>query len=195
MRRRRQKTEVAAWKDSGCPVPPPHAVKQDVLRSHARQFGLRILVETGTYLGDMVEALKAEFERVYSIELDGALHEKARDRFRRDRNVKLLKGDSADVLPGILAELDQPALFWLDGHYSGGITGRGESDTPVLSELDSILRSPEKGHVIVIDDARCFGTDPGYPDLDALTSMVARLRPDLHLKVAGDSIRITPREG
>jgi hypothetical protein len=53
-------------------------------------------------------------------------------------------------------QLQEPALFWLDGHYSGVDTGKDELDTPVSAELEAILGSPVKGHVILIDDARCF---------------------------------------
>jgi hypothetical protein len=51
-------------------VPPPHIVKQQTLRSYSKKFGLNILVETGTLHGDMVEAMKKDFERIYSIELN-----------------------------------------------------------------------------------------------------------------------------
>ena len=59
-------------------------------------------------------------------------------------------------------------------------------------ELSYILESPEKGHVIIIDDARCFGTDPAYPTISDLEKMVMSKREDVTLEVAGDSIRITP---
>ena len=41
-------------------------------------------------------------------------------------------------VPELVRQLDGPALFWLDGHYSGGDTAKGELDTPVSAELESI---------------------------------------------------------
>ena len=32
--------------------------------------------------------------------------------------------------------MDKPTVFWIDGHYSGGITGIGEAVCPILAELD-----------------------------------------------------------
>jgi hypothetical protein len=150
-------------------------------------------VETGTYYGEMVDAMTYAFRRIYSIELSDDLFQRAQDRFRGQAQVKLLHGDSAQVLPSVLNRLTEPALFWLDGHYSGGETARGVDDTPILSELGQILAAEETGHVIVIDDARCFGTDPAYPSLEALKEFVLARRPRCRYEVIGDSIRIAPR--
>jgi predicted O-methyltransferase YrrM len=174
------------------PVPPPHSVKQEVLRSHARRYNLKILVETGTYLGDMVHAMKSDFAQIYSIELDKALFERARDRFAADSHVELIQGDSGKELGRLIPKLNQATLFWLDGHYSAGITARGDKDTPILEELEQILNAPDRGHVIIIDDARLFGTDPAYPTLEELTKYVLSKRPGLRIDVESDSIRITP---
>jgi hypothetical protein len=149
-------------------------------------------VETGTYYGEMVQAMTYVFRRIYSIELSDDLFRRARDRFGGQAHVNLIHGDSAQVLPSVLNCLTGPALFWLDGHYSGGETARGAEDTPILSEVDQILSVAEAGHVIVIDDARCFGTDPAYPTLETLKEFVLARRPSCRYEVAGDSIRIAP---
>jgi hypothetical protein len=82
--------------------------------------------------------------------------------------------------------LVEPALFWLDGHYSGGVTARGESDTPIYAELVHVLGSSHK-NVIVIDDARCFGSGAKYPTIEALTAFVRR-----PIKVENDAIILEP---
>jgi hypothetical protein len=46
--------------------------------------------------------------------------------------------------------------------------------------------------VIIIDDARLFGTDPGYPTLEEVNSLVKEWQPDLDVEVELDSIRVTP---
>ena len=79
----------------------------------------------------------------------------------------------ARVLPQVLSQIDTPCLFWLDGHYSGGVTGMGDEVSPVLSELRDILAHPTQGHVILIDDARCFRSEEGYPELKEVETLVA----------------------
>jgi hypothetical protein len=184
---------IAEWITAGRPVPPPHAYKQRVVSECGRRFGARVLVETGTYLGDMLEAVHPDFEELYSIELDGELHQRAVQRFARRDNVTILHGDSATVLPQLLNRISSPALFWLDGHYSAGITARGDRDTPVVAELEAIARHPVRGHVILIDDARCFDGSRDYPSLPEIRECASRLWPDHTFEVQDDVIRILPR--
>lgn len=188
-----QKRQLKAWEANGRPAPPPAAVKHRAMRAYAEQFGLKVFVESGTYYGDTVEAVKPWFEHVYSIELSRDLYEGAKKRFRSDRNVHLICGDSGEHIGALVKDIHQPALFWLDGHYSGGETARGERDTPIYEELAHILKAPDLGHVILIDDAHCFGNDPGYPTLDDLTEYVRSLRNGIAITIEDDSIRITPR--
>ena len=93
------------------------------------------------------------------------MHANAAYRARHEHNVQLLVGDSASVLPGILATLHEPALFWLDAHYSGTGTTLGDRVTPISAELNAVLGHPVRGHVVLIDDAREFhdSTRSGYP--------------------------------
>jgi hypothetical protein len=46
--------------------------------------------------------------------------------------------------------------------------------------------------VILIDDARCFGHDAGYPTLDDLRAQVHALAPSMSMTIDLDIIRITP---
>ena len=180
------------WERGGRPNPPPHPIKQRVLRDFAQNYGLRVFVETGTYYGDMVAAMRPQFVRLYSIELSADLHAKTVRRFKGCTNVELIQGDSGVELGKLLPRLTEPTLFWLDGHYSAGETAKGSKDTPILEELRHILCSENQGHVIVIDDARLFGADAGYPTISELTAFVKSLRPDVDVAVACDAIRITP---
>lgn len=186
----RARKEVYAWMRAGRPVPPPHAVKQLTLRAYASRFGLKVLVETGTYLGDMVAAMEPDFDRIYSIELGADLHQRAVDRFRGCENVVLIHGDSGAELGQLLPQLAQPALFWLDGHYSAGATARGSKDTPIVDELGHILRSGDMGHVVIVDDAREFGADPAYPSIAELIHAVREHWPAAQIAIKDDSIRI-----
>lgn len=186
----RARKEVYAWMRAGRPVPPPHAVKQMTLRAYADRFGLRVLVETGTYYGDMVAAMEPDFERIYSIELGADLHQRAVDRFRGHEEVVLIHGDSGAELGHLSPHLGQPALFWLDGHYSAGVTARGSKDTPIVDEISHILGSGDMGHVVIIDDAHVFGADPAYPTIAELTHAVREHWPTARIAIKDDSIRI-----
>ncbi len=190
--KRKNNKELILWENAGKPVPPPHIIKQQVLREYSKIYGSRILVETGTYLGDMVEAMKADFDRIYSIELGKDLYGNAALRFKAVQNVVLIHGDSGTELGNLMSRIDQPTLFWLDGHYSAGVTAKGEKDTPIFEELSCILNASDLGHVIIIDDARCFGTEPTYPSIAELTGFVKAKRPGVDITVQFDSIRITP---
>ena len=183
---------IRDWEERGRPLPGPGHFKQTVLLEYGQKFGLNTLIETGTYTGDTLAALKNEFERIYSVELNPELVRRVRERFRDEPHISILHGDSAARLPEILAEVRTPALFWLDSHYSGGVTALGSQITPILEELDAILAHPVRGHVLLIDDARDFRPDKGHPTLDALKAFIAARRPELQFAVEDDIIRVTP---
>jgi hypothetical protein len=140
----------------------------------------------------MVEAMKHDFDRIYSIELSEELHRLGRNRFRGARHIELIQGDSSTELGRLMQRIDRPALFWLDGHYSGGVTARGKADTPIFDELNHILADATDKHVLIIDDARCFGVEPAYPTIDALERFIRSRNPSLEITVCDDSIRVTP---
>jgi hypothetical protein len=187
-----QGVEYVRWRNGRRAGPAPHLLKRRILKTYARRYGLDTLVETGTYLGDMVAGVRRDFKSIQTIELDDALYERARRRFAGDANVHLYKGDSGKVLKQIVSELHGPALFWLDAHHSGGITALGDQATPVLEELDHVLASGEPRHVVLIDDARDFNGAGGYPTVDDLRRQIGA-RP-LSLEVKDDVIRIVPAE-
>jgi hypothetical protein len=191
---RKQKAQLFAWEKEGRPVPPPHIVKQRLLREYAKKYGLRVLLETGTFYGEMVEAMKADFDLIYSIELSRELYEKAALRFKRDKNIQLIHGDSGIELGKLMDKINQATLFWLDGHYSAGETAKGTKDTPVFEELCHILNSPDKGHIIIIDDAHCFGSTLSYPSLKELSEFVKSKRASLDICVQDNIICITPKQ-
>ena len=168
----------------------PHRVKRDVLKSLGRRFELQSFVETGTFFGDMVDALKNDFQHIQSIELDEFLSSRAMRRFARHSHISILRGDSAEMLPLALKAVQSPTLFWLDAHFSGGITACGKQVSPIVEELDHIFKHPIRGHVIVIDDARLFGTDPGYPTLNQLREFVSSNGSRWKIEVANDAIHI-----
>lgn len=147
--------------------------KHKLIWHYGRTYGLRTLVETGTLFGDTIIAVRRHFNRVYTIELSPDLHAKAKRRLRRFRHVTLLEGDrrpSAPPRPG-RAPGDTPALFWLDAHYSAGVTARGPLETPLRAELDLILARGNARDVILVDDATYLSGDRGWPTPDELKEL------------------------
>lgn len=183
-------TIISQWEASGKQSNPPHAVKRAAIKWYREKYDLKILVETGTYLGDMVEACKLLFDKVYSVELSEKLYKKATKRFAADTNVELLCGDSSVKLPEILKKEHQPCLFWLDGHYSGGVTAMGSLECPVREELAAILQHPVN-HVILVDDARLFNGTHDYPTVDEIKQIIAAHGKNGTVTVEDDIIRIT----
>lgn len=189
-RRLRATWHAFTWPIQGRPIPPPDRVKQKTVKEYARRYGHTTLIETGTYLGDMVASTRHVFDHIFSIELDPVLYARAKKRFSKDRRVHIVCGDSGQVLPELLGSISEPCVFWLDAHYSGDITAKGASDTPILGELQRILDHPARGHVILIDDARCFTGTGDYPSVDSLRALVSARSSNLTLEIRDDIIRI-----
>ena len=105
------------WRARGRPLPPPHVVKQLAILGYQRARRFRTLIETGTFTGEMVDAMRPHFDRIISIEMSPHLYEAVSRRFAGDARILLVRGDSATELPRVLEALDHPALFWLDGHF------------------------------------------------------------------------------
>lgn len=180
------------WKRNGCPAPPPHVLKQRVVLQHAAKYDLKHFIETGTFQGDMVAAVLDRFESIISIELSEDLWRKAVGRFDEYSHVHIIHGDSASTLAKVIPDISHPALFWLDGHFSGGETARGATETPIHDELTAILRRPVAGDVILIDDARLFGSNPDYPSLELVKAFIHALSPGRSVLVRNDIIRVLP---
>jgi len=190
----RQAWDSWVWMLKGRRLPPPSAFKQRIIAKFAGQYSLKNMIETGTHYGDMVAAMQTHFHRIDSIEIYEPLYMKALERFAGDKNIYLHYGDSEKILPAILAALTEPALFWLDAHYSGEGTGKGILDTPILKELKFILAHPLNKHVILIDDARLFVGQDGYPSVAELRDFLDRQSPERQFVVQDDIIRIHPSE-
>jgi hypothetical protein len=185
-----QQRAVRRWEMAGRNDSPPAPVKYHLIREYRRRFDTRVLIETGTFLGDNIYALRHDFDRIISIELAPDLAARARQRFARESHVSILLGDSASVLPEVLAGLNEPTLFWLDAHWSGGITAHAEKETPIAAEIDAILRHPVKDHVVLIDDARLLGQRQDYPTLETLCTNVRHLNPSWTCELSDGIVRL-----
>ena len=177
------------WRLRGRPLPPPHVVKQLVVLRHQQARNFSTFIETGTFTGEMVAAMRPHFRRIVSMELSPDIHRAAVRRFAGDPGIELLAGDSALLLPRVIERLRDPALFWLDGHFMGVGTARGEEDSPVKTELRALLSHPVRGHVVLIDDARLFSGRDGYPTIPELVAWIGHARPGSDVRIEDDIVQ------
>jgi|WetSurSiteA1Bulk_404760.scaffolds.fasta_scaffold01521_2 hypothetical protein len=180
--------EFKLWVANGCPVPPPHSAKQKVIEKYAKQYSCSTLVETGTYLGDTIYSQKDNFTQIISVELSHRFYKAASRRFKNYPHIRVFFGNSGELLPEIIPEIKNRSLLWLDGHYSGGLTARGETESPVFKELDAIFNNNDALHVILIDDARLFIGKRDYPTMDELEAYVKAKNRNYKISTESDII-------
>lgn len=184
---RRRHKEMANWAARQYEAPAPAFIKREVLLRNG--IPEATWVETGTFQGDTTALLAQRARRVISIEPEPTLYAKAAARFQGRGNVEIRNGLSEEVMPSVLPTLSGDVCFWLDGHYSAGITHKGPKDTPIVEELAFIGQAlPRWGRVaVLVDDVRCF--DPGhpeyssYPDRNFLVEWAARNKLNWHIEL------------
>ena len=164
--------------------------KREYVAHWARRTGYQVFVETGTYIGKTAIHMASICRTCHTIELSEKLYGAAKQALRPFGNISLHHGDSGAILPTILADIDEPALFWLDAHHSGGKTGGAERNTPILPELEAIFAHPIKTHVILIDDSRAFLGLKGYPTIKAVERSVRKAGDGYKMIINNDIIVI-----
>jgi len=124
--------------------------KQELLSYLGKRFNLKMLIETGTCDGGTLGAIFQNFDEIHTIELSEYYHNISKERFKNQSHINLYLGNSDVVLREILNRIpNNPVLFWLDAHSSGGLTAN-EGD-PLPEEIKAIMElSPDS--LIVIDD-------------------------------------------
>jgi hypothetical protein len=176
----------------GWSLPLPYYLKRSILIRFAILSESKLFVETGTYLGDTPWQLRNHFDHLWTIEVYPPLAQLARQRFAKVKNVTTVEGDSEQALRNIVQSLNNPTLFWLDGHYSGESTGMGKNFCPIFSELTCIFEEMSHPFVICIDDARLFGSEVGYPTLDELAKFLKTISNPSISWIENDMIFVVP---
>lgn len=154
-------------------------------------------IETGTYLGDTTEIAAQHFPNVQTIELSKELFEKAKKRFNKKKNIILHQGDSAEILPSIIKKIKNKTVFFLDAHFSMGSTAKGQTNTPIITELEKIKHSTHKNAIIIIDDIRMF-YEPlvplrdnfmeGYPTLTTIIEKILTINAGYQFAIVYDTL-------
>lgn len=137
----------------------------------------RIFIETGACGGDGIrQALDEGFEIVYSIEIDPHWFQHCTIRYKHDKKVHVILGDSRKVLGVLLSIIDEPITFWLDAHV-------GSADPTVLKELEIIGEHPIKTHSILIDDMRLWKQHKHGFSVDGLKSELLKVNPNYRIQL------------
>jgi len=172
--------ELIKWQDIyNFSEPFPTFIKKKVLKEYSSSS--TIWVETGTLVGDTAKYLSKIAKFVYTIEPSEKYYNLSVKNLKNYENIKIYNATSENKLNDIL-EIIKPnsdVCFWLDGHWSGGDTFKGETDTPILSELDTIERYLNNFSKlnILIDDFRIFDIGNNvdiYPSKEVLIEYAAK---------------------
>jgi hypothetical protein len=147
--------------------------KREILKSLIVNYSIETVVETGTYLGDTTKFLSQYVKKIYSIEIGRRLALMASRRFKRSPDIEIILGDSGELLEELLLKINGNVLFFLDGHFSKGITSTSLSyETPLIRELLVLSKSRNlPGSIIVIDDAHELSNGTDYPSENEIKSI------------------------
>lgn len=134
---------------------------EDSISFLREQMDLKVFVEGGTYQGGTARWASSQFEKVLTIENSREMHCLAKQNLEDIPNVTLLLGDTRTHLPEIVEQHDD-LLYWLDAHWSGGVTYGEGDECPLLEEFETIFAA-DRNQVILVDDARLFLAPPPKP--------------------------------
>jgi hypothetical protein len=114
------------------------------------------LIETGTYNGDTIFCLEPLFDELHTIEFSETHYNKTKNKYQGNK-INFILGDSSVVFETLLPTITDKCIFFLDGHWSSGDTGRSTKDCPLEEEITHINNLFQNDAIIIIDDFRLFG--------------------------------------
>jgi FkbM family methyltransferase len=162
------------------------------------KFQYSNFIETGTYMGETSIWASTLFKNVFTIEVNSELSQAAERRSNGKKNISFICGDSSDRLKDISNNITGTSLYWLDGHWCGGVS-KLTGECPLIAELNSILSRDED--IVLIDDARFFmGVVPKphnpeeWPRIDQVISLLRIKYPAHEIIIEFDIIMCLPKE-
>ena len=163
--------DLILWNKRGFLDNSPQFIKQKILKKNSIKNA--VWIESGTYLGSTTSFLSKISPHVHTIEPEKTLYLNAKKQFFQC-NVTCYNDTSENIIHLIIGNLDGEINFWLDGHYSGGITFKGDIECPVLKELETISQNLKKFKkiCIFIDDARCFFEGNEYVNYPSINKII-----------------------
>jgi hypothetical protein len=115
-------------------------------------------IETGTLCGDTIFALEPYFNKLYTIDFSEHYYNNTKNKYSGSK-INFILGDSSIVFESLLPNITDKCIFFLDGHWSSGDTGRSNKDCPLDEEITHINNLFKNDAIIIIDDFRLFGLD------------------------------------
>jgi hypothetical protein len=142
-------------------------------------LGIDTFIETGTWRANTSVWAAQNFKEVRTLEgMPGRFYKSWSTYHTQYPNIMFQLGDSKTLLAQHMACLQVPALFWLDAHYCSSNeeeAGAGIVKCPVMHELLAINgHKLAHLHAIMVDDARLFGVESGWPRPDVLLSELGK---------------------
>ena len=118
-----------------------------------------IFVETGSFRGETIFQMEKYFQSLHTIEIKKSFYDNLIKKYNGNK-ISFYLGDSSIVLKDVMKKINKPTIFFLDGHYSAGNTGKGEKHVPLYEEIAIINKLCKQKCIIIIDDFRLFGVGP-----------------------------------
>jgi hypothetical protein len=127
-------------------------ILEDDINELVIDYGIKSIVETGTWMGGTCRSFAGMVENVYTIEVNPDFYRQARTILSPLPNVKQFLGRANRMLPAILPMVQGPTLYYLDAHWHGS--------HPLPEELEAVI-AHDPSPVIVMHDFQV----PGHPEL------------------------------
>lgn len=174
-------------------------------------FNVDCFVETGTHTGNTVIRASTLFPENHTIELYNKTYEGNLLLFSKYPTIRAHFGESSQTLDSIIPLMKRSSIaFFLDAHYCGDGTAKGNSNTPLIEEL-RVIGSYNKTAIIIIDDLRMCQPDEqivqkqltvepqctavaGYPSITQLRDITQQINPDYEFIIWGDLAFIYPKD-
>jgi hypothetical protein len=155
-----------------------------------RRYPNPVFIETGTYLGEGIDAaVEAGFERIFSIELGESLFVEASKKFSGNKKVSIIRGDSSKSLEPLISTITTTITFWLDAHCSLGNTAKGDKMCPLIEELAVISKHPIKKHTILVDDRHLLGSQYMEPTEEDVVRALKDINPSYRISYEDGAVK------
>lgn len=171
----------------------------DIFNFFKEKYAIKTFFETGTYMGSTSIRSASMFNKVITVELNNELFKKALEKFEnlQLKNIIIYNNNSENIIKDYCNNAKESTVFWLDAHYSAGVTSGKDVPSPLLTELKSIMNS-ELEHFIIVDDVRfiCINMSDSihrYPSIIEITDAVKECGSKYEISIFNDCLFLIPK--